>query len=147
MEKPNTYQTEPQEPLNLISEPVASYGPSRISLIRKGLQFNAIARFTNKTGLTKQELANVLQVSVRTLQRHESQTRLSPAISEKLMHLNDIYQLASESLGTNPKDITAWLRTQNTAFGSETPLSFLDTYVGMQQVKNILGRLSHGVFS
>ncbi|MFY0671826.1 MAG: DUF2384 domain-containing protein [Bacteroidia bacterium] len=147
MKKQETYQTEPQESLTLINEPVATYGLSRISLIRKGLHFNAIARFTNKSGLTKQELANVLQVSVRTLQRHESQTRLSPAISEKLMHLNDIYQLATESLGTNPKDITNWLRTPIMALGQEPPLLLLDTYIGMQQVKQVLGRLSHGVFS
>ncbi len=147
MKKPIPYQIPPNAPLDLINEPIAVYGPSRITSIRKGLEFNAIARFVKKTGLTRQELATVLQVSVRTLQRHESESRLSSSITEKLFNLNDIYQLATESISANPKDITNWLRAPNTALGSDSPLSILDTYIGMQQVKDILGRLSHGVYS
>jgi len=138
---------EKQKYFSLLNEPVAAYGPLRIKLIRKGLQFNAIESFLLKTGITRIELANILQVSVRTLQRHEVNKRLSPAISEKLIQLNDLYLLAQEPLGTDATNTTAWLRESNVAIGNEAPIAFLDTYIGFQQVQAILGRLAHGVFS
>lgn len=144
--KPYSTNNDNQE-LNLINEPVAAYLPNRISLIRQGLQFNSLTRFLSQTGMSRFELATILQVSVRTLQRHEQNTRLSPAISEKLLQLNDLYHLASDVLGSNPRNITDWLRSENAALGAETPLSLLDTYIGLEQVKQILGRMAHGVFS
>lgn len=139
--------SEKQDALNLLNETVAAYGPSRIAMIRKGLQFQSLNSFLAKTGITRSELAYILQVSVRTLQRHEQNRRLSPAISEKLIQLTDLFNLAKDALGQDALNITQWLRQPNRALGSETPLSLLDTQIGYLQVQNVLGRMAHGVYS
>lgn len=141
------YPNTPSEP-NLLNEPSAAvYGLPRISLIRKGLSLASLLSFFEKTGLTRLELAPVLHLSVRTLQRLEETANLSPAVSEKLLQLNDLYQLGSEALGPNPRNTTLWLKDPNEALNNEKPLDFLDTYQGIEEIKKLLGRIIHGVYS
>ncbi|MCB0737591.1 MAG: hypothetical protein KDC92_08765, partial [Bacteroidetes bacterium] len=63
------YQYQNEQELSLLNEPMPLYGLTKIAIIRQGLSFNSITSIIEKTGLTRQELANILQVSVRTLQR------------------------------------------------------------------------------
>mgnify|MGYP001083853395 CR=1 FL=1 len=119
----------------------------RINLIRKGLPYSALAYFIKTSGLNQQELASILQVSTRTVQRFNPQQNLSPQVSEKLLALNDLYQQAHEALGGQGPSITAWLRQPAKALGNLTPLNLLDTFDGLQEVKNVLGRLEWGVYS
>lgn len=135
---------------NVLKEAAVAYEAprfQRIQIIRQGLPFTSLEVFQQKTGLSKSELAAILQVSARTLQRYEAGQNLAPLISEKLLALNDLYQLAAQALGGNAKNTTAWLRSKNKALGGLQPLSLLDTYQGLQEVQNILGRLEWGVYS
>ena len=133
---------------NLLNEPLAiAYGLSRISIIRQGLSLSSLLTFLKKTGLTRLELAPILNISARTLQRQEDDDTLSPAISERLLMLNDLYQLGYQALGQLPKNTTDWLREPNPALNNEKPLDYLDTYQGIQEIKNLLGRIIHGVYS
>lgn len=136
--------------LNVVKEAAVAYEApryQRIEIIRTGLPYQALEIFQNKTGLSRQELAAILQVSARTLQRYASGQSLAPVISEKLLALNDLYQQADQALGGKAPNTTAWLRAQNKALGGLTPISLLDTYQGLHEVQNLLGRLEWGVYS
>ncbi len=149
--EPKTYTTQDYLGKNyLAQESQATYETpryKRISLIRQGLPYAALAHFLKKSGLQQQELAAIFQVSTRTVQRLNPQAKLSPQMSEKLLALNDLYQQAQEVLGENGPPITAWLRQPVVALGNLAPLSLLDTFDGLKEVQNVLGRLAYGVYS
>lgn len=135
---------------NVVNEAAVAYETpryQRIEIIRNGLPFTALELFQQNTGLSRQELGSLLQVSPRTLQRYTSGQSLAPVISEKLLALNDLYQQAAQALGGNAQNTTGWLRAQNKALGGLKPISLLDTYQGLHEVQNLLGRLEWGVYS
>jgi putative toxin-antitoxin system antitoxin component (TIGR02293 family) len=134
----------------LVQDAAATYETpkyKRIHLIRKGLPFSALAHFLKTSGLSQLELAIIFQVSTRTVQRYSPQQNLPPQVSEKLLALNDLYQQAGLALAGSPQNITQWLRKPLAALGNLAPLSLLDTFEGLQEVKVILGRLEWGVYS
>ena len=51
---------------------------------------------------------------------------------------------ATEVLGSRA-GAQRWLMRPNPAFGGKLPLSLLDTSLGWEQVKQVLGRIEHGV--
>jgi putative toxin-antitoxin system antitoxin component (TIGR02293 family) len=40
-----------------------------------------------------------------------------------------------------------WLKSPNPALGRKTPNNLLDTNAGIEQVRNLLGRIEYGVYS
>ncbi len=118
---------------------------SRIALVRTGLPPECIQHFQAHTGLQRTELAQALGVSERSLLRYPTQKALPAAVSERLLRLHDIYQMGSVLGG--PPEVSAWLRTPNTALGGEAPITLLDTFAGMQLVEQVLGRLEWGLVS
>lgn len=133
---------------NTVHEAAHAYGAhSRILLIRKGLPVNSLNFLLKSSKLTRQELANILQVSARTMQRYDADQVLPSTVSEKLLLLNDLYEQASEVLGGGPENVTNWLRSTVAALGNQRPIDYLDTYEGMHEVMKVIGRLEWGVFS
>lgn len=133
--------------LSQAQEAPATYGYNkRISLIRQGLPVSSLFFFQKQTRLTAPELANILNISLRTFQRYEQSKTLPSPLTEKLLKLNELYELADQSLNGGPVNTTQWLRASNNALQQQNPLQLLDTYEGLFEVKNILGRIAHGVY-
>lgn len=134
--------------LNEVHEPVAAYAlQSRIALIRRGLPLGSLNFFLKKTGLNRQELSRILQISPRTMQRYSEDQMLPSPVSEKLLRLNDLYEQAEEVFGGGAANVTGWLRSDVTALGGQRPLDLLDTYEGLNEVIKVIGRLEWGVAS
>lgn len=131
-----------------VNEPADAYGVhSRIQLIRRGLPLHSLNFLLKASKLTQQELAAILQISARTMQRYDSHQMLPPVVSEKLLLLNDLYEKGDDVLGGGPQNITNWLRSPIAALGNQRPLDYLDTYEGMHEVMNVLGRIEWGIAS
>jgi putative toxin-antitoxin system antitoxin component (TIGR02293 family) len=96
--------------------------------------------------ISKELIIHQLGISESTFRRREFSGRLTPVESDRLYRMADAVVSAEEVLGNRDKAI-AWLHTPNRALGGETPLSMLDTEVGYQRVRDILGRIEHGVYS
>lgn len=151
MKNEQTYLRETESFLTA-NEAAVRYGNSatsleKIAIIREGLPLNALEYFMARSGLSKIELANILQVSARTLQRYKPGDTLTPNITEKLLALNSLYQLGTRALGGNAQEFTQWLKQPCRALGNRLPLSLLDTYTGTQEVERTLGRLEWGVYA
>ena len=71
-----------------------------------------------------------------------SRTRRGPAEQAALQILRD----AIKVFGTESK-AQAWLTRPNRACQNKTPLSLLETETGTARVKQILGRIVHGIYS
>ncbi len=71
---------------------------------------------------------------------------MTPAESDRRARISGVYEAAVEMIGDEKKAI-AWLNTPNRALGGEKPLDQLDTDMGRRTVKDLLGRIAHGVYS
>lgn len=117
-----------------------------INFARSGIYKKALLEFAKRISLTIEELANVLHISERTLQRYEATTLVKTEHSDRAISLARLYE-KGESVFGNQKDFKIWMRTPNTSLNQEVPLSLLDTTIGFEMVHQILGRMEYGVFS
>jgi len=89
-------------------------------------------------------LAEALAIPERTFHRLKHAPTVPAVIADKVARTHDVYDRAAEVLGTRPA-ARAWLMRSNPALGDKTPLSLLDTSLGWAEVKQVLGRIEHGV--
>ena len=108
-----------------------------------GLRMRAL---TSAYDLDVRSLALVLRIPPRTLARRRRERRLRPDESDRLFRVARIAALAEEALGGRDR-AARWLKRPNRALGNAIPLDHLDTDLGARQVEDILGRISHGIYS
>ena len=110
--------------------------------IREGFPHQAVNALTS-SGLSLQEIASSLDLSLRSLQRRKSQGRLARYESDRLYRLARLVSLAANFLGDH-KTAIDWLKRPNHALGGAAPLAIIDTELGARQVENVLGRIGYG---
>ena len=117
-----------------------------IELVRSGLPHSALESLSSLLKLPAESLSAPLALPKRTLARRKRQTRLTAEESDRLLRLARVTAEAMNVLGT-PEKASRWLQKPNRALGNATPLSELDTDIGVRLVEQLLGRIEHGVFS
>jgi putative toxin-antitoxin system antitoxin component (TIGR02293 family) len=115
-----------------------------IEAIRDGLPSETIDWLRTELDLTVDDLAGVLHISPRTLNRRRKGGSLKPDESERALRLVRLYRRAADVLGGS-EEAREWLREPNFALGDETPLQFADTEPGVRRVEQLLGQIEHGV--
>ncbi len=126
------------------------YGPNsqerQLKLIRGGLTRGSLDTLMNKTGLDIYELADILEVTDRTLRRYTSNEVLNKKLSERALEIAKLYSRGEEVFG-DVLSFQRWMDTEVPALGHRKPKSFLDTSLGIQMLVDELGRIEHGVFA
>ncbi|RZK51598.1 MAG: DUF2384 domain-containing protein [Pedobacter sp.] len=117
-----------------------------LKLARKGISKKALLALAKQLSLTIEEVASVLHISERTLQRYTPSTLIRTEYADRAIELAQLYERGVEVLGSN-KAFNSWVKSPNFALGGEIPFSLLDTRIGFTMVLDILGRIEHGVFS
>jgi putative toxin-antitoxin system antitoxin component (TIGR02293 family) len=74
----------------------------------------------------------------------EADSRLDPAVSDRLVRIERIHALTTHVLGEGTK-ASRWLTTVSRALGAEAPLEMLDTDVGAQRVQEELHEIESGM--
>ncbi len=113
------------------------------ALIRAGLPAQALATFKARTHFTNREIAQVLGVSEKTLERTAAAEVIRPSASDRLYRLARIVELAVEVL-CDEQQALAWLREPEHGLGERVPLELLGTDAGAEQVKAELMRIRYG---
>ncbi len=111
--------------------------------IRDGFPHSAVKGLLDSSGLSLQEIASALDLSLRSLQRRKSEGRLARYESDRLYRLARLVALADYFLGDHQLAID-WLKRPNYVLGGVAPLSIVDTELGARQVENVLGRIGYG---
>jgi putative toxin-antitoxin system antitoxin component (TIGR02293 family) len=120
---------------------------SCVEAIREGLPFVSVSSAAEALGLSEEQVLTALRIPKRTAARRKAGNgRLSPTESERVLRLSRAIARATDVLGDR-ENAASWLLGINRALGGVTPLSLLDTDVGLQQVLDILGRIEYGVYS
>lgn len=149
--KSNRYQ-EQEQTLLIVSEPpsaayVAGSGYFEyIQLSRSGIIKKALLNLSRQLSFTLSEIAHVLHISERTLQRYADDAKLSADTSERAILLSQLYQRGTEVFG-DLENFKEWMRTPLPAFNYQHPISLLDTTFGFQLIQDELGRIEHGLFA
>ncbi len=122
---------------------------SRIDFIyisREGVSMAILKKIMEYTALTLQELSTILPVSERQLSRYGDKHLLRKDISSHLIQIVELFERGYEVFGEKSK-FRNWLRTENRILGNIRPIEILDTPIGIEMIKDILGRIEHGVYS
>ena len=156
---------------NLVSEPEVFYGLSNkydriisilggsvsvgrainndidlIEITRKGLPKSVVITLSEILGISMEQMSSLIHVSHRTIQRKSDTDLLNVYSTEQILEIAEVISRGIEVLGTL-EVFTKWLQAKLRVLNYKTHLDFLDTTFGAKLIKDILGRLKHGVYS
>lgn len=102
-----------------------------------------VMAYINETGLSKGELAEILEKSTRTLDNLLAKDgKLSVRETETYIKLREMMDLGIKIFGN--RGFIKWLEKENTFFNSQKPKSFLRTDSGIDLIKEQLLKLAYG---
>jgi putative toxin-antitoxin system antitoxin component (TIGR02293 family) len=131
----------------LLGLPTSENGMRAHAFIRAGFPVNAAISFKKTYDLSDRELARLLGVQSRTIQRRrKGNAPLDAVQSDRLFRVATVVARVERVVGSRER-AKKWLRRSNQALGGETPESLLDTEAGTRQVLDTLGRIEHGIFA
>lgn len=115
-----------------------------IHITRKGLPKSVVYSVCEALNISMDKLSVLLHISHRTLQRKADDDLLTVSNSEQLFEIAEVVSEGIEVFGTLD-NFRKWLHSTPYIFNGQKPLDFLDTRFGIQYVKNIMGRIAHGI--
>jgi putative toxin-antitoxin system antitoxin component (TIGR02293 family) len=128
-----------------VAESAAAYG--LINFIRGGLPFDFFVGLGNRLNFSFREWARVLHLSERSLQRYQKSQKAFDAMqSERIIEITMLSNYGKDIFGSDERWVE-WLSMPNLALGGITPQSLLDSSMGIQLIKDELGRLEYGIVS
>ncbi len=115
-----------------------------IHITRKGLPKSVVYSVCDVLNISMDRLSDLLHVSHRTLQRKADDDLLTVSNSEQLFEIAEVVSEGIEVFETLD-NFRKWLHSTPYIFNGQKPLDFLDTRFGIQYVKNMMGRIAHGI--
>lgn len=118
-----------------------------IHAANKGVSAAVIKNFRDYFNISKEETALMLNVSTPTLYRwSRSNKKLERNYSVLLFELTDLFLYGAEVFESK-ENFIKWLNLPNTALGGLEPHELIEVPGGISKVKDVLGRIEHGVYS
>lgn len=122
---------------------------SRMDLVElgdRGVTKSELLHLAGYLDLSVNQMAEILPVTERTIQRYESGRRFNKTVSEQLLQVAQITVRGEEVFGNRDRFL-AWLKSPCPALGNRKPLSLLKSRFGTELVLDELGRIEHGIVS
>ncbi len=118
-----------------------------IHIATRGVNANVIKNFRIYFNLPRESTAQMLNISEPTLYRWiKANKNLDRNFSVKLFEIADLFLYGSEIFG-GKDNFFKWLNLPNTALGGMEPQELVDIPGGVSKIKDVLGRIEHGVYS
>lgn len=117
-----------------------------IELSDKGVTKSALIHLAKHFGFSLGQIASMLPVTERTIQRYSLRKHFNPAASEQILQIAWIAARGEEIFGDKEQFIE-WLSFPCKAFANKTPRSLLHSRFGADMIFDELGRLEHGIVS
>lgn len=118
-----------------------------VKRIREGLTFRSLERFQENTRFSTEELADLVSIPARTLQRRKVRGRLDPEESDRLLRVARVFAKALELFEGDAEAARHWFHTPALALGDERPIHLARTELGSREVEALIDRLEHGVLT
>ncbi len=117
-----------------------------IELGSVGITKNAVSHLANYLSFSWKQVAELLPVTERTLQRYSSNQHFNPAVSEQVLHIAEVLAKGADVFQEKRKFLL-WLNTPHKVFSGNTPFTMLGSRFGTELVLEELGRIEFGVYS
>ncbi|MEQ8713701.1 MAG: DUF2384 domain-containing protein [Cyclobacteriaceae bacterium] len=118
-----------------------------ITIAARGINANIIVNFRNHFNIPRGYAAELLNVSEPTIYRWvRDNKKLDRNCSVQLFELADLFLYGSDVF-EDKSNFFKWLELPNTALGGLEPKVLLEVPGGVAKVKELLGRIEHGVYS
>ena len=135
------------DPLSLMGLHSASDSDA-VALVRSGLPTTVIEGLAKSLGINQRDLLAASAIAPATLtRRRNAGGRLSPAESDRVYRIADCLGDTIRLFEGDRSAARGWLMEPAEALGGATPFEYLATEVGASEVRRLIGRLEHGVYS
>ncbi|MEQ6119376.1 antitoxin Xre/MbcA/ParS toxin-binding domain-containing protein [Reichenbachiella sp. MALMAid0571] len=126
---------------SIVNEPAVRYHKANDGITKA--DFLSIAAMT---GMNLTEFSSLLPVSKRTIEKVKDQELLSPQVSDRVLQIGTLFQYGTDVF-EDAASFQAWLHTSLIALGGKKPVSLMNNDTGISIVRDLLGRIEHGVYS
>ncbi len=113
----------------------------------KGISKGAVSRLAKHLSLGLQEMAPLLSVNLRTIQRYNAERVFSRPVSERILRIALVVVSKGEEIFENVEQFNTWLKEPNRALADKKPLDLLVSDFGIDLVLDELGRIEQGIIS
>ena len=117
-----------------------------IEMSKEGITKASLMKFVRFLNYSPDQFADLLPITLRTIQRYSSRQKFSPSISEHIIQLVFLVGKGIEVFGSLEK-FMSWFNTPSTALGGEVPCDLVNLKTGAQMVMDELGRIEYGVYA
>ena len=113
--------------------------------VARGLPYATITSLRRATGLSTRELADAVNIRMRTVARRKEQGRLDPEESDRVLRFARVFAMAVSLFGGDVPEARRWFTTPLPAFGGRSALELAATDAGAREVEVLIWRVEHGV--
>jgi len=117
-----------------------------IQVSDQGVAKQALLHLADFLGLSTRQMAQLLPVTERTIQRYAREQRFNPFVSEHILQIAEVAARGVEVFGDRQRFL-AWLNYPSRVMAQETPMSLLRSRFGAEMLLEELGRIEHGVIA
>ncbi|MGZ3999323.1 MAG: type II RES/Xre toxin-antitoxin system antitoxin [Mucilaginibacter sp.] len=118
-----------------------------ISLSNEGISKASLDALTGHLGISKKAFSeNILDTSVKTLERKKSTDKLDKRTSSHIIEIAKVVEHAFDVF-EDEASVKQWLNAPNRALGGVKPIDLFYIPTGLGMVDDVLGRIEHGVYS
>jgi len=116
------------------------------NLVKEGLSKTALLVLAHSIKVPIREIAHMINVSERTIQRKTDSDIFPEHISESILQVAQVYAKGAEVF-ESPEKFKRWLHSTNKALGDKKPNEMISTHYGTQMVLDLLVKIEYGVIS
>ena len=117
-----------------------------VELSNKGVTKDALLRLGRYLNLSISQMADLVAVTERTIQRYTLSKTFNRIVSEQILQIAEVAVKGTNTFGDKDKFLS-WMHQPNKALANKTPMSLLRSRFGTEMILDELGRIEHGVFS
>lgn len=130
-----------------ISMGIGDATTGRGDAVHKGFKSTVYKTLIERARLSQNEFHVVTHIPTSTIKRRiRNEERFSSQESDVMYRLASLIKLATELFDDEDKALD-WMRESVYGLGGKRPLDMVSTTIDFDTVKELIGRIEHGVFS
>ncbi len=117
-----------------------------IEMSVQGVTKRSLISFMHYFKFSPDQVANMLPVTLRTIQRYTSNQKFNATVSEHIIQLVALMAKGVEVFGDQEK-FMRWFNSPSKPLGGKAPTDLVCLKTGTQMVIDELGRIEYGIFA
>lgn len=118
----------------------------KMQIVRDGITKSYLSKLKEETSLDYDALAQALSVTRSTLINKKNDQRFNDHVSERIIAVAELYSFGYEVF-EDKDNFNKWMFAPNQALSGAKPFELMDNQFGREEIRNLIGRIAHGVFS